>query len=52
MDGEDGAAIQETEESLLRLKDQSRASVVQNINRPAERMKSLANFRTNNEVPN
>lgn len=49
VDGEDGAAIQETEESLRRLKAR-RASVVKNVNRPAERRKSLINFQTDNEV--
>lgn len=52
VDGEDGAAIQETEESLQRLKMQRRDSVVKNVNRPAERRKSLINFQTNNELPN
>lgn len=52
VDGEDGAAIQETEESLQRLKAQRRTSVVQNVNRPWERRKTLVNFQTNNELPN
>ena len=52
VDGEDGAAIQETEESLQRLRTQRRESVVKNVNRPAERRKSLASFQTNNELPN
>lgn len=52
VDGEDGAAIKETEESLQRLKKGRRQSIVKNANRPAERKESLVNFQTNNELPN
>ena len=49
VEGEDGAMIKETEESLQRL-GQRRQSVVRNINRPAERRKSLVNYKADNEV--
>lgn len=52
VDGEDGAAIKETEESLQRLKNERRQSIVKNVNRPAERKESLANFQSNKELPN
>lgn len=51
VDGEDGAAIQETEGSLQRLKKQRRTSVIENKNNPAERRESLLNFQKNNELP-
>ena len=50
VEGEDGAAIQETAESLQRLKKLRRESVVRNVNRPAERRKSLVNYQSDNEV--
>lgn len=43
VDGKDGAPIQETDESLLRLKDKKQ-SVVKNTNRPADRKNSLTGF--------
>jgi broad specificity phosphatase PhoE len=49
VDGEDGAMIKETEESVRRLGDR-RASVVKNVNRPAERRKSLGNYQTDMEL--
>lgn len=52
VDGEDGAAIKETEESLQRLKDQKPKSAIQNVNRPAERRESLMNFQSDKELPN
>ncbi len=52
IDGEDGAAIEETPESLERLKDQRRENIVKNVNRPAERRNSLSNFQNNQEIPN
>ena len=51
VEGDDGAAIQETEDSLKRLQDR-RQSVTKNVNRPAERKKSLVNFQTDQELPN
>ena len=50
VDGEDGAAIQETPESLKRFQKERRQSVVKNVNRPAERKNTLANFQSNTEV--
>jgi hypothetical protein len=50
VDGEDGAMIKETEESLQRLQEQRRESVVKNTNRPAERRKSLLNYEADNEL--
>ncbi|KAF2487206.1 histidine phosphatase superfamily [Neohortaea acidophila] len=50
IDGEDGAALEETPESLMRLKDRRRASVVDNKNRPEERKESLDSFRTDREA--
>lgn len=52
IDGKDGAAIQETPESLERLKDQRRESVIKNVNRPAERRNDLAGYQSNAEVKN
>ena len=49
VDGLDGAMIKETDESSRRLAKR-RASVVQNVNRPAERRKTLANYQTDMEV--
>lgn len=49
VDGEDAAMIKETDESLKRLGER-KASTVQNVNRPAERKKSLANYQKDVEV--
>ena len=49
VDGEDGAMIQETEESMQRLRKR-RASVVRNVNRPLERSATLKNYQTDQEV--
>ena len=49
VDGEDGAMIQETDESLQRLRKR-RASVVRNVNRPLERRNTLMNYQTDQEV--
>ena len=49
VDGEDAALIKETEESLQRLKGR-RQSVTKNVNRPAERRKSLVGFQTDTVV--
>lgn len=49
VNGEDGAMIRETTESLQRLK-QRRQSTVKNVNRPAERRESLVNYKVDNEV--
>ena len=49
VDGEDGAMIEETEESLRRLGPR-RQSVVKNVNRPAERRKSLVNYQADQEL--
>ena len=50
VNGNDGAPLQETEESLMRLKARRRDSVVKNINRPVERRKTLVNYLSDNEV--
>ena len=50
IDGAEGAAIQETEESLQRL-EHGRPSVMMNINRPAGRRESLAGYQENSEMP-
>ena len=44
VDGEDGAMIEETEDSLERLRGQRRESMVRNVNRPADRRHSLVDF--------
>ena len=49
VDGEDGAMIRETTQSLQRLK-QRRQSIVRNVNRPADRRKSLINYQADNEI--
>ena len=49
VDGQDGAMIKETEESLRRLAKR-RASVVKNVNRPAERKQTLANYQTDQNM--
>jgi hypothetical protein len=49
VDGEDGAMIRETDESVKRLRKR-RASVVRNVNRPAERRETLLNYKTDQEV--
>ncbi|KAK3717942.1 hypothetical protein LTR37_005368 [Vermiconidia calcicola] len=45
VDGEDGAMIKETEESLERVGERPHG-VTKNINRPAERARNLENFKT------
>lgn len=50
VNGNDGAPLQETEESLMRLKARRRESVVRNVNRPAERRQSLVNYLADKEV--
>lgn len=49
VDGKDAAILVETEESLERLR-QRRQSVVRNVNRPAERRKSLVEFQADREI--
>lgn len=49
VDGEDAALVMETQESLKRMGNR-RASVTKNVNRPAERRRSLAGFQTDNVV--
>ncbi|KAK5168689.1 uncharacterized protein LTR77_005998 [Saxophila tyrrhenica] len=44
VDGQDGAAIRETEESLKRLGSKKGAGEVRNVNRPGERRNSLSNY--------
>lgn len=51
VDGEDAALIQETGESLKRLgAENRRQSLTRNVNRPAERRKSLVDFKTDTVV--
>lgn len=49
VNGEDGAMIKETEESLKRLASR-RPSLVKNVNRPSERRKSLVNYQVDTEL--